>query len=174
MRATPGRLVQLATPVHRPGRGQGRQVRNVPRPPAAARPGSSRSRNSAKAATPAPPPARSAAPADDVAQERGPGQPTAAPAAGAAAAPASPKSDVAATKATTKKALLTGLRNGNLEKAVEKMEADEAAAEDGAVAAGTAPEPEAVEAVSRPRQEGNDYDDDAPRQGHGQHPLAGR
>ena len=38
---------------------------------------------------------------------------------------------VAATKATTKKALLTGLRNGNLEKAVEKMEADEAAAEEG-------------------------------------------
>ena len=39
-----------------------------------------------------------------------------------------PKSDVAATKATTKRALLTGLRNGNLEKAVEKMEADEEAA----------------------------------------------
>ena len=34
------------------------------------------------------------------------------------------KSDVAITKATTKRALLTGLRNGSLHKAVEKMEAD--------------------------------------------------
>ena len=34
------------------------------------------------------------------------------------------KSDVAITKATTKRALLTGLRNGSLHKAVENMEAD--------------------------------------------------
>lgn len=40
-----------------------------------------------------------------------------------------PESGVAATKATTRRALLTGLRNGNLEKAVEKMEADEEAAQ---------------------------------------------
>ena len=39
-----------------------------------------------------------------------------------------PKHGVAAVKATTKRALLTGLRNGNLAKAVDKMEADEAAA----------------------------------------------
>ena len=53
------------------------------------------------------------------------------------------KSDVAATKATTKRALLTGLRNGNLEKAVEKMEADEEAA--------TEPEPEPEVRLRSPR-----------------------
>ena len=43
------------------------------------------------------------------------------------AAPAAEPEPKETPKAVTKRALLTGLRNGNLEKAVEKMEADEAA-----------------------------------------------
>ena len=49
----------------------------------------------------------------------------AASAAAAAAAAAAPKTDVAATKKKTRGALLGGLRNGKLEHAVAKMEADE-------------------------------------------------
>ena len=40
-----------------------------------------------------------------------------------------PATDTARSKAKTRRALLAGLRNGNLEKAVDKMEADTAGAE---------------------------------------------